>query len=81
MKKNSRVWIKSIIVKLLHWINEKKIKLNKKDYIKSKIAKWLHWINKTRLNWIKKIKSNQKLQWLNFATNGQPYKSKVNKNV
>ena len=39
LNKNSRVWIKSIIVERLHWTNEKKIKLNKKDYIKSKIAK------------------------------------------
>ena len=45
----------------------KKIKLNQKlpsDYIE---------LIKKRSNWIKKIKSNQKLQWLNFATNGQLY--------
>ena len=49
----------------MNWIKICKIRLNKKsrDRIKSIAVKRLHWINekKKRLNWIKKIKLNQKL--------------------
>ena len=57
----------------LNWIKIQKTELNARVYIKSIIVKRLLRLNKETVNWIEQIKLKQKLQLLNFATNGQPY--------